>query len=427
MIFFGCCIILSSDIMKKILIFLVSLLSMHISYAEDYLSELYKSQFIDFSFNKDLSSFSATSYDAWLKDWKNITWKYDGGISNAVYSPDWKKFAYEGGIRVHKDGSDYTYWEVVVNWKILKWRYEQTFNPSFSKAWDLYFFWKKNNRSELLKNWKVISSKNYDVSEFAISDDNKSLSYVWYKNDRAYLIKDGKIIAKDFEYIDSLKYSPRSSDIFYITHLKDKTSLYKNSSLIFSDYDITLNWNSFAPDWSSYSYLFSRDNKFELISILIKDWKVIKSWYSAMALLTYSPDSNNLAYAWYNWKWYIIKNGKVVSKWYSYRPREIIFSPDSKSFSFVVDSWWQKTSVAKDWVIINTSFKSSQNVIYSSDSKHYFYIWCNDNDACNIIKDWTIIKTTPDILTNIFVSETWNKILYAWIRDDKYYVATMDY
>lgn len=186
-----------------------------------------------------------------------------------------------------------------------------------------------------------------------------------------------------------------------------------------------------SPDWKSYSYIANINNPYSneynaQLSILVKDWKEIKSKYWINDFI-YSNNWKHFAYTEYDkdWEINIIKDWIEIKKWidptfspdwknFSYISNDNIgqilvkdwiknnkyyyfdwltYSPDWKSFSYIATLGnsvnWKKI-VVKDWIEW-MPYNNIRNLIYSPDSNHYAYI-SSSQWIDKIIKDWSELE-----------------------------------
>jgi len=229
------------------------------------------------SFSPNSNSFTYEAKKVWknliIKDWKEL-WEW----MQAVYSPDWKSFAYV---------------------KLSEWSLGNSWAPISEQ--ELSY-----KKSIIIKDWKEL----WEWMQAIYSSDWKSFAYLAKKDWKVFVVKDWKEL---WEWMQAI-YSSDWKSFAYVTRKDWKHLIIKNWKELWELKDYS--WSDYNYSWSQYFDLRYSSNLESFAYLIKKDWKifVVKDWvewtkYDEISDIIYSPDWKSFAYvAKKDWKRFMVKD-----------------------------------------------------------------------------------------------------------------------
>ena len=288
------------------------------------------------------------NYDYWKSEECNY-------IKNFVYSFDWNNFAFVC-IKSH--------------------------NYSLIKDWKKYLEYYEDEDSEntyKITNWnKELVEESDEISYPAFSPDWKSFSFVlekslWDDKYELYIVKDWLEIKTNYHNIYDLIYSPNWKGLTFIATDKDNKFFIVKDWVEWKKYDEISSYK-YSPDWKDFIFIARKNDS----SIIVKNWIEWSKKYSYINNLQFSPDSKSVSF----------ETNVIVKDWIEIYWNGLIYSTDSKNFSYTVRKNW-KSAIIKDWIEISWYDETSYPA-YSSDWKSFSFSAMKNWKAI-IVKDWVEI------------------------------------
>ncbi|MDD3302639.1 MAG: hypothetical protein PHN31_03710 [Candidatus Gracilibacteria bacterium] len=317
----------------------------------------------------------------------------DGIITKYIFSTDGKSFSYIVSNLVGK------YIEVKDGIKIENGG--QVENPIINQ-YGKSFIYKKTENGKTYLEIDGVKGEKYDyINNIIYSPDGKGFAYEGGNSRKISVIING-IKGEEFDEIDDAKYSPDGKSFAYEGVKEGKRYIIKDGvklgNFLYSSNLI------FSNNGDNYAYIAYKDGK----NVIVKNGTIIGEETDDIYSLTFSPNGENIAYnvkTVKNCKEYIVKNGEKSDEYDCIAgPTDIIFSPDSKSFAYMINKKG-KSYIMKDGIILD-KYGESFNINYSQTN----YVYETKKDGKNfIIKNTCGISNTNKQENNISTNINTNK------------------
>lgn len=278
--------------------------------------------------NSNYIFFSVNKENYIVKNWIGyivnfwIEWIKYSDIENLTLSPNWKSFAY----KITKEWKT----SIIKDWKNISWKYDEVWFPFYSSDSKTFLYIaKKDELTILVKDWiEYLNFFNNDndtfiKSEPLFSPDWNSFLYLAENYSRYFIVKNW-VKWKEYDYIDKnmMSFSPNSKSFAYIVETDWKYFIVKDwvewkkydkiSNLIYSPDSKSIVFNAIIGDINSENYKFLlvkktceetnpskniiyQDIKTEANTIIIKD----KKYYTKLLItskLALKNNKNNTKY-----------------------------------------------------------------------------------------------------------------------------------
>jgi len=267
-------------------------------------------------------------------------------ITNLTSLSDWKSFMY-----ITSDSDQYNFNNKQKKYFVVKGDYKSDeYNwisrLTVSSDWKSFAFLARDeNWNNIIKDWKKLQWHT-NVIDFLYSPDWKSFVFRWFvKWEWAFLVK-------DWLKIENVSASPRDKDVY-----------------IFSE-----KWNHFAYVWVNWWKYFVVNNGVK--------WEE----YDSVSNLTFSQNWNSLSFiaskknnSFTKWQtnYFLVKDWVEFHDNNGFGVNSIKYSPDWKSFSFVVKKiYYTEDEYKKEKPnFVNKLKKNSNYSIYINSNYSIYIIW----------------------------------------------------